>query len=559
MPSRHLQAGSTLIWLIIWLVGMAAIAYWCVARHVPALQQQITSNAQAAVTSANAGDIELSVDGRTATLAGIVSSDVQKEQLINVVADADGVRHVNDQLTLIGQASTDTNVIESDADGSDEAAAENKTSPETTDAATDVAAVENEKPSLDSAESEETADQPVEVAINEAEETPRVFEESVSATTEEITIERTSEDIQVAELVTDTELPTETDTNSTLSADDIDARAQALIEQAKRESVTLIDPETPRPANNLNTQQTTTSISDAQSTVRTELPTLKMQVNEGTLTLTGNISDQDSLDLFIRSAMSTFDTNYVVNSIQVADTIVAADWLPTLGQFLPEMSEIENAGVDIIESQVTLSGDAPDEEQHDQVIDSALLVLSELSLVERIRISEDIQTNTPATSTSADQSTNNSSAAADQASDTSNTSSDQTPESSSTSIAPDAESQRQALKNSFESLEIEKILFESGSDVLTNESLQVIESIATVFAQYPLVSIEIDGHTDASGVSANNLTLSQLRANAVRDYLLQQGIAAERMSAYGFGDGVPIADNSTAAGRRLNRRIEFNF
>ena len=204
------------------------------------------------------------------------------------------------------------------------------------------------------------------------------------------------------------------------------------------------------------------------------------------------------------------------------------------------MQVISNAGIDIIESQITLSGVAANETQHDEIINKALFELGELSLVERISISDEATTS--AVVTSAEPATNSTSS-----------------ESASGTTEPDMESQRATLRAEFESLDDGKILFESGSDVLADESLQVIETMADLFAPYPEVSIEIDGHTDASGVSAKNLQLSQLRANAVRDYLVQQGIAADRLSAYGFGDGVPIADNSTPAGRRLNRRIEFNF
>lgn len=554
MPSRHLQAGSTLIWLAVWLVGMAAIAYWCVARHVPVLQQQIINSAQAAVTSANAGDIDLSVAGRTATLAGVVKSEAQKEQLINVVADAEGVRHVDDQLTLIGSTELNTNDTE---------LKDNETS-DTKTVSTDDDDLIQEIPAVTAANNEpiEQADddQPDklvideivkeelvinetvedELVINEADEKERVIENAVDTTPEPQLAEPIDNDIQVAELKIEPELPVNAAADSTLSADSVDARALALIEEAKRETANpLIDPETPQPNNNLEQQNTSTSVNDAQSSVAiTELPLLKMQINDGTLTLTGQISDQDSLLQLIRSAMSTLNANYVVNSVQVNDYTAKADWLPALNRFLPEMNPISNAGIDIIESQITLSGEAANNSQHDKVIDSALTELSELSLVERISINRDTQSiiepvdnNTVTTEI-------------DTQADTQQL---------------DSETQRQALKELFESLDTGKILFQSGSDVLTDESLRVLDSIASTFAQYPSVNIEIDGHTDASGVSAKNLDLSQLRANAVRDYLEIQGIATERMSTYGFGDGVPIADNSTAAGRRLNRRIEFNF
>jgi len=89
--------------------------------------------------------------------------------------------------------------------------------------------------------------------------------------------------------------------------------------------------------------------------------------------------------------------------------------------------------------------------------------------------------------------------------------------------------------------------------------VQTVAAMSALLKKYTDINIEIDGHTDSEGSSENNLQLSQSRANAVRDLMIEEGIARERLSAYGFGDGVPIADNGTAAGRKLNRRIEFNF
>lgn len=530
MPRRHLQTGTMLIWLALWLVGMAAIAYWCVTKYVPVLQQQIITNAQAAATSANAGDIDVSVVGRTATLSGVVSSDVQKAQLISVVEDAEGVRTVNDQLSVLKTSDSNESIVIAQQNSTattekDQIASQNTNENDTPtnaeadslleESASDMAKTEK----ADNAASEiiapdviAPAEQSIASSVNEADEQARVFDETNTA-------QLAKAGLQVAELALEPEQP---DKQVKTKADDqLNERASALIEQARKETAgSLIDPQTPQPAN--------AAPQRAQSNVvATAPPSFRMQIEADTLTLTGDISDQDSLLEFIRAAMSTFNANYVVNRVQVQDDIAKAQWLPALSRFLPGMSNIGDASIDIIESQITLSGIAASDVEHDTVIDKALSELSELSLVERIRVGNK--------SSSA-----NVSSATDQTSEP--------------VVVPE-----QSLEVAFDSLEIDRILFQSGSDVLTEDSLDVIETMATLFSKYPSNNIEINGHTDTSGVSANNLKLSQLRANAVRDYLIQQGVAVERLSAYGFGDGVPIADNSTPAGRRLNRRIDFNF
>jgi OOP family OmpA-OmpF porin len=73
----------------------------------------------------------------------------------------------------------------------------------------------------------------------------------------------------------------------------------------------------------------------------------------------------------------------------------------------------------------------------------------------------------------------------------------------------------------------------------------------------PDVKVEIQGHTDSRGSLALNERLSQQRAEAVRDYLIGQGIAAERLTARGYGPHNPIASNETADGRAQNRRVEL--
>ncbi len=71
--------------------------------------------------------------------------------------------------------------------------------------------------------------------------------------------------------------------------------------------------------------------------------------------------------------------------------------------------------------------------------------------------------------------------------------------------------------------------------------------------------VSVQGHTDSVGTEAGNMRLSQKRAEAVRAYLVQKGVAADRLEAVGYGPTKPIATNKTAKGRALNRRTEFRI
>lgn len=101
------------------------------------------------------------------------------------------------------------------------------------------------------------------------------------------------------------------------------------------------------------------------------------------------------------------------------------------------------------------------------------------------------------------------------------------------------------------------ITFESGSVLLGEKSYATLDSVYRSLEGNTEVEVEIRGYTDSVGEWSYNLRLSQLRADAVRLYLVNRGIESERMLAVGYGESNPIATNGTAAGRARNRRIEF--
>jgi outer membrane protein OmpA-like peptidoglycan-associated protein len=102
------------------------------------------------------------------------------------------------------------------------------------------------------------------------------------------------------------------------------------------------------------------------------------------------------------------------------------------------------------------------------------------------------------------------------------------------------------------------VTFQSGKNVLKTNSYIVLDRISESLREWPEVKIEIQGHSDNIGKAAFNQDLSQRRADAVRDYLISKGIAADRLTAVGYGSDKPIASNKTAAGRAKNRCVELN-
>ncbi len=101
------------------------------------------------------------------------------------------------------------------------------------------------------------------------------------------------------------------------------------------------------------------------------------------------------------------------------------------------------------------------------------------------------------------------------------------------------------------------VTFETGKSALKPESYTVLDIVAASLVANPDIRIEIAGHTDNTGSAATNQRLSQSRAEAVQAYLASKGVAPSRMVAKGYGPTVPVATNTTAAGRAQNRRVEL--
>jgi OOP family OmpA-OmpF porin len=101
------------------------------------------------------------------------------------------------------------------------------------------------------------------------------------------------------------------------------------------------------------------------------------------------------------------------------------------------------------------------------------------------------------------------------------------------------------------------VYFDSDSAALKSQSEPTLRDVAAVLAKEPGLKVLVAGHTDATNTDAYNLQLSQKRAEAVVSWLVGHGVEASRLSAKGFGMSQPVADNATAAGRALNRRVEL--
>jgi len=103
----------------------------------------------------------------------------------------------------------------------------------------------------------------------------------------------------------------------------------------------------------------------------------------------------------------------------------------------------------------------------------------------------------------------------------------------------------------------DNVTFDTGSSNITEASKEQLNQLVTMLEAYPKTNIGIEGFTDNTGNADSNVKLSLDRANAVKAYLMGQGVGANRMETQGFGAANPVADNGTPEGREQNRRIEI--
>ena len=101
------------------------------------------------------------------------------------------------------------------------------------------------------------------------------------------------------------------------------------------------------------------------------------------------------------------------------------------------------------------------------------------------------------------------------------------------------------------------VLFEFGKADLTAQAAPRLDKLAKFLAEFPNRKLLIEGYTDSVGTANFNQTLSERRAAAVQSALVTRGVAADRITARGYGKEYPVADNSSPEGRAMNRRVEI--
>jgi OOP family OmpA-OmpF porin len=234
----------------------------------------------------------------------------------------------------------------------------------------------------------------------------------------------------------------------------------------------------------------------------------------GSMTLTGHVPDTDTRDEVVAFAQRRF------GSVPVSDTMTLASGAPSslidgIGVGLTALQSLNAGSVALLDRRMTVTGVASNASVRDRVVELLTTGLPDgYESVANIRIEE-------------------------------------------AAAVPVAADECQDQLN--EILAGNIIRFEVNSADIREESSTVLDRLLETAQRCPDTRIEIAGHTDADGSDEYNLRLSQARAEAVRLYLVDRGVSGGRLTARGYGESQPIADNDTDAGKARNRRIEFNI
>jgi OOP family OmpA-OmpF porin len=233
-------------------------------------------------------------------------------------------------------------------------------------------------------------------------------------------------------------------------------------------------------------------------------PSLIAEGRDGTVTLQGSLPDQDNLDRIVAAAGDVYGSANVVNELSIGRGVLVAEWLDVAPGIFVRTAGLDPWRVEIVAGTLTVFGRGPADGTVPSAIDSFESIGGGLTV-----------------------------------------------------DAGDVEVAAQAVAAELTDLLEGTATFRPGSTELSADALDLLDSAIELLIANPSTRLTVEGHTDSQGSDASNLALSQARAEAVVTYLVQGGVAPDRLFAVGYGEARPIADNDTSEGRAQNRRIEF--
>jgi OOP family OmpA-OmpF porin len=232
------------------------------------------------------------------------------------------------------------------------------------------------------------------------------------------------------------------------------------------------------------------------------------RLDDGRGVLLGRFDTDANARLAVDSCVERFGEGLCASAFEVGDA-ASASWLGSALASLDEVDGVPGWWIAVNDGEYTLRGRVASEETKDRIgaavaaaIEPDLTLINELEVVDADVITGDTQT-------------------------------------------------------ALEDLDLQGITFESGSAEITADGQAILDEAVAVLANAVGVTVEVGGHTDSAGGAASNQRLSQSRAESVVAYLIDGGVDEAILTAVGYGEEQPVADNATPEGREQNRRIEF--
>lgn len=329
-------------------------------------------------------------------------------------------------------------------------------------------------------------------------------------------------------------------------------------------------------------------------------PSFALLQQDGKWVLQGTLSSQEEINQAVAAAEQMYGAGNVVNQLTVG-TVAPATWLATLGGLKEVLASLEQSGLKFVNGAFTLMGVASSDQAKADIAAKVQQLLGSVQLDNQIRVkvpevaapapaNEPAPATTPTTTTAVAPATTTTEpvtsvvAPAPTAPATSTepapvaTTATPTPATPEPVVAPATESaatpttpvpeqltsEQQSCQDRMRgSLNGRQILFETNKATIKEASLGLLDNLAKVANECKAALVDkiirVGGHTDDRGEDGYNQTLSQQRADAVKDYLAKQGLDAGLMQGVGYGETQPIASNDTDAGRAQNRRISFDI
>lgn len=232
-------------------------------------------------------------------------------------------------------------------------------------------------------------------------------------------------------------------------------------------------------------------------------PTFHAELANGVVTLQGSVPDEETAARILDAVQRLHAGSTIINDLRVGE-VAGPAWLESIGGLLDVVTRLDPWTLDISGGQVTITGLTLTED-----FVAAIDVLTEEVVAGQLTVSTDIQLNPS------------------------------------------------AVAIELTGLVAGTDLFEPDTANLTTEGSALLDRAIDILGASPLTRLIVSGHTDDRGADTDNLALSQQQADAVVAYLVVGGVDADRLTAVGYGETLPIADNVTEDGRAQNRRIEF--